>query len=220
MIYVLSGGEKIRSIIYVTYPAGSICTCKNGTKTLKAKDTSGYALFNVKPGTYTVECHTSDNSQSASKSVSVTAEGRSEIVTLSFLYYLYNTGDECTAITGGWKARKQGSGGTFTKKETSLYVQGVSGNGMNAATANTIDLTPFSTAKIRLVKVSSSGIGKVFFTTNSVYSETGNSTLNLSATSEPKVVSLDIKSLNGSYYAVFNSINSREIEFDQMWLEE
>lgn len=29
------------ALIAVTYPSGSVCTCMNGSKTLKAKDTSG-----------------------------------------------------------------------------------------------------------------------------------------------------------------------------------
>lgn len=83
MIYVLSGGEKIRSIIAVTYPEGSICTCSNGTKTLKARDTSGKALFNVSTGTWTVSC--TDGSETASETVSITAEGQVKAVELSYV---------------------------------------------------------------------------------------------------------------------------------------
>lgn len=213
--------------ISITYPAKSTCVVKNSGGQTVASDTNNgsstktwTAIVNA-TGTYTVTATATDGSgKSKSQSVSIKTDGQSESVTLSYLYYLYNTGDECKAITGGWKARKQGSGGTFTKRETSIYVQGMADNGMNAATTNTIDLTPFSTAKIRLVKVSSGGSGKVFFTTTSGYTESGSGDLSLSATSKPKIVSLDIKSLNGSYYAVFNSLNGKEIEFDQMWLEE
>lgn len=35
------------AVISVTYPEGSVCTCANGNKVLKAKDTSGQALFLV-----------------------------------------------------------------------------------------------------------------------------------------------------------------------------
>ena len=84
------GGEKLFAVIAVTYPAGSICTC--GGKA--AKDTSGYALFNVKAGTYTVECHTSDNSQSKSTSVTVADgdAGKSIPVTLSYELVLFESG--------------------------------------------------------------------------------------------------------------------------------
>ena len=213
--------------INITYPATSTCVVTNSSGQTIASDTNTGSSTKTwtatvhATGTYTVTATATDGSgKSKSQSVSITADGQSESVTLSYLYYLYNTGDECTAITGGWKARKQGSGGTFAKRETSIYVQGMSDNGMNAATTNKIDLTPFSTAKIRLIKVSSGGIGKFFFSTSSGYTESGSSNLSLSATSKPKVVSLDIKSLNGLYYAVFLSLNGCEIEFDQVWLEE
>lgn len=97
MIYVLSGGGKLLSIIGVTYPAGSICTC--GGK--KAKDTSGKALFNVKAGTYTVSC--TDGSRTTSKTVSITTEGQVESVTLSYWDgTLFDNGNQYPEITGGW----------------------------------------------------------------------------------------------------------------------
>lgn len=213
--------------INITYPATSTCVVTNSSGQTVASDTNTGSTTKTwtatvsATGTYTVTATATDGSgKSKSTTVSITADGQSKSVTLTYLYYLYNTGDECKAITGGWKARKQGSGGTFTKRETSIYVQGVSNNGMNAATTNKIDLTPFSTAKIRLIKVSSNGVGNFFFSTSSGYTESGSGTLSLPTVTNPKIVSLDITSLNGSYYAVFSSLNGREIEFDQMWLEE
>lgn len=51
----LKGAGRVFSIIAVTYPAGSVCTCSDGTTTLTARDTSGKALFNVpSAGTWTV----------------------------------------------------------------------------------------------------------------------------------------------------------------------
>lgn len=95
------GGEKIKSIITVAYPAGSICTCSNGSKTLKAKDTSGNAIFNVGVGTWTVTA--TNGTYTASKTVSITRDGQGEYVELIYLLYLYNEGDECTDVTGGWR---------------------------------------------------------------------------------------------------------------------
>ena len=208
--------------IAVTFPSDcTSVTCTKGDTVLSVPSgslSSGSYTFNIpEVGEWVLYC--TNGIDSDTETVNVTEE-KAYSVALSFLYYLYNTGDECTAVTGGWKARKQGSRGTFTKKETSIFVKGIPDNGMNAATINTIDLTPFSTAKIRLVNVSSDGGGTVFFTTNGGYSESGSGILRLPITSKPKVVSLDIKALEGSYYAVFNTINNCEIEFDQMWLEE
>lgn len=80
----LKGAGRVFSIIAVTYPAGSICTCSNGTKTLKARDTSGKALFNVpSDGTWAVSC--TDGTRTAMVDVSITADGQVESVTL--MYY-------------------------------------------------------------------------------------------------------------------------------------
>ena len=76
-------GARLRAVIAVTYPEGNICTCSNGTKTLKARDTNGKALFNVTVGEWTVSC--TDGSRTKSASVSITADGQSESVALSIV---------------------------------------------------------------------------------------------------------------------------------------
>ena len=85
MIYVLGGSIKMFAVIGVTYPSGSTCTCTNGTKTLKAKGTSGTAIFNV-PSTDTWTVTATNGDKTASKSVSITAEGQTENVTLTYAY--------------------------------------------------------------------------------------------------------------------------------------
>ena len=45
MIYVMSGSAKAFAVIGVTYPAGSVCTCSDGAKTLSLKDTGGQGFF-------------------------------------------------------------------------------------------------------------------------------------------------------------------------------
>ena len=142
MIYVLSGNPSLYAVIVVTYPAGSICTC--GGKS--AKDTSGYALFNVKAGTYIVECHTSDNSKSKSISVTVAESDKGQVknVTLAYDLVLYSAGDEHTAITGGWVSKRAC---TITKNTDNLYVVATMTYTVNSgvfATANKIDLSHYS----------------------------------------------------------------------------
>ena len=75
--------SKPYAVIGVTYPSGSTCTCTNGSKTLTAKDTSGKALFVIpSAGTWTVKAVS--GSKSTSKTVSITAEGQVESVTLVY----------------------------------------------------------------------------------------------------------------------------------------
>ena len=122
MIYVLSRGVgKAYAVIGVTYPAGSTVTCTNGTKTLTAKDTTGKALFVIpSAGTWTVKAV--KGGQSASKAVSITAEGQVETVELSYQLYIFKSGSGLTAgysVNGGgnvsndaisWSGNSEGGG--------------------------------------------------------------------------------------------------------------
>ena len=81
----------VYAVIGVTYPSGSTCTCSNGSTTLTAKDTSGRALFVLTAkGTWTVKAV--KGSQSASKAVSITADGQVATVTLAFELVLFKNG--------------------------------------------------------------------------------------------------------------------------------
>ena len=69
------GGGIPYAVIGVTYPSGSVCTCKSGTLTLTAKDTSGKVLFVIPyAGTWTVKAV--KGSQSKSTAVKITTEGQ------------------------------------------------------------------------------------------------------------------------------------------------
>jgi hypothetical protein len=79
----LIGSGRITAIIAVTYPEGSVCTATDGTKTLRAKDTSGTALFNVTPGEWTVTA--TDGVETATETVTITEAGQVEKVTLHYV---------------------------------------------------------------------------------------------------------------------------------------
>ena len=114
MIYVLSGGAgKPYAVIGVTYPSGSTCTCTNGSKTLKAKDTTGKAIFVIpSAGTWTVKAVS--GSKSTSKTVSITAEGQVETVTLTYELYIFKSG---SGLTAGYSVA--GSGGNVSNANIS-----------------------------------------------------------------------------------------------------
>ena len=98
------GGGTPYAVIGVTYPSGSVCTCTNGTLTLTAKGTGGKAIFVIpSAGTWTVTAVS--GSKSTSKTVSITAEGQVETVTLIFETILWEAGsDQNTSLTGGFAA--------------------------------------------------------------------------------------------------------------------
>ena len=81
----------VYAVIRVTYPSGSTCTCTSGSTTLKAKDTTGTALFIITAkGTWTVKAV--KGSQTASKAVSITADGQVTTVALAFELVLFKNG--------------------------------------------------------------------------------------------------------------------------------
>lgn len=149
MIYVMSGGgiSDAYAAISVTYPAGSICTCTNGTKTLTAKDTSGRWLFLLPSGgNWTVKCVTTDNTKSKEKTITVT-EKFSYSVTLSYAYYLFQSG---TGLASGISVKPFFSayGYNITTNaitwSTSVYV----GNQLSILPA--INLSEYNTLHIEL----------------------------------------------------------------------
>ena len=92
---------KVYAVIGVTYPTGSTCTCTDGAKTLTAKDTTGRALFVIPyAGTWTVTAVS--GSQSASKAVSITAEGQVETVELTYGLYIFKNG---SGLTSGYSIK-------------------------------------------------------------------------------------------------------------------
>lgn len=133
------------AIISVTYPEGSVCTCSNGSITLTAKDTSGKALFVIpEAGTWTVTAV--NGSQSASKAVSITADGQVATVTLAYNLVLFNGTDNTTA-TGGWTFGRWTSGGSeFSNARISnkQIVYSQSGYG-GIFTKKQIDVTNYKT---------------------------------------------------------------------------
>lgn len=238
MIYVMSGGAPLYAIIAVTYPSGSICTC--GGKA--AKDTSGYALFNVKAGTYTVECHTSDNSKSKSTSVTVAEsdKGKSKSVALAYELVLFDYGDK-TSFTGGWNASKvrfkqvsgQAGGAAPTVTTNSngsinvvSYGDGCSGSYI---TVNAIDLTGYSIVRF---------IGSVTESAGDFHACSGfAASQNLEEFLQPNSAAsmnfpneasssyngtenfLDISGLSGSYYFIFGVYNATKVTIEKLWLE-
>lgn len=83
MIYVMSGGTKLFAAIGVTYPEGSILTCTKGSKTLRAKTSTGQWVFSIpEAGDWTVTA--TDGTNTRSQTVSITAEGQGVSMILNY----------------------------------------------------------------------------------------------------------------------------------------
>ena len=112
MIIPVSGG-KLFAVIAVTYPAGSTCTCVNGTKTYTAKDTSGQWIFRIpSAGTWTVTA--TDGTNTKTQEVSITAEGQVENVELKYALYLFKAG---TGVLTGYSVTSTDPKGNFSNTD-------------------------------------------------------------------------------------------------------
>lgn len=147
--------------INITYPAGSTCTCSDGTTTLSAPDTSGtWACIVPNAGTWTAAA--TDGVENTSESVSITTDGQIVAIELSYLLWLYKSGNTYNAVTGGWSVSKHPStGGSFDGVLTlnadsmllSTEVLGGSVGYANAFTNNSIDLTGVNTLKFKITGI-------------------------------------------------------------------
>lgn len=147
--------------INITYPAGSTCTCSDGTTTLSAPDTSGtWACIVPNAGTWTAAA--TDGVENTSESVSITTDGQTVVIELSYLLWLYKSGNTYNAVTGGWSVSKHPStGGSFDGVLTlnadsmllSTEVWGGSVGYANAFTNNSIDLTGVNTLKFKITGI-------------------------------------------------------------------
>lgn len=147
--------------INITYPAGSTCTCSDGTTTLSAPDTSGtWACIVPNAGTWTATA--TDGVENTSESVSITTDGQIVAIELSYLLWLYKSGNTYNAVTGGWSVSKHPStGGSFDGVLTlnadsmllSTEVWGGSVGYANVFTNNSIDLTGVNTLKFKITGI-------------------------------------------------------------------
>ena len=95
--------------IHVTYPEGSTCTATDGVTTLTAPDTSGtWACVVPNAGTWTVTVV----DKQWDENVVLTNDGQSVGVNMSERW-LYNSGVDNEAITGGWFATNENSNLVF-----------------------------------------------------------------------------------------------------------
>lgn len=130
--------------INITYPAGSTCTCSDGTTTLSAPDTSGtWACIVPNAGTWTVT--STSGTETDSKAATITTDGQSTSVELSYALFLFKPNAPSDIIAGEWEM----PGNSTVTAEAELTVKSVNNyNGdrtWSARTKGQIDLTEYST---------------------------------------------------------------------------
>lgn len=130
--------------INITYPAGSTCTCSDGTTTLSAPDTSGtWACIVPNAGTWTVT--STSGAETDSKAVTITTDGQSTSVELSYALFLFKPNAPSDIIAGEWEMPVNGA----VTAEAELTVKSVNhynrGETISVRTKGQIDLTEYST---------------------------------------------------------------------------
>ena len=178
--------------INITYPAGSTCTCSDGTTTLSAPDTSGtWACIVPSAGKWTATATDGDKSKSAD--VVITADGQIESITLQYVTYLFKDGETYDSLTGGWQ-------GTVNTEKQALFLYVTAGKTGFVYPKSKIDLTNYDTVSAVVTEnVSGSSTFSLYITETIGQSAVASATLSAGAATR---VDLDVSSVTGSYYVV------------------
>lgn len=189
--------------IDITYPAGSTCTCSDGTTTLSAPDTSGtWACIVPNAGAWTVS--STNGTESDSQIVSIATDGQTASVELSYQIVFVNDSGQATNPPAVKKFGQYNSELTFTQNSDryTVSVQANDGNYGGYSTAYfTVDLTKYSTIKL-VINATQAG-GREYFLTvwktlGSGYEDNKVAQATIPSGSKT-TVTLDVSSLTGSH---------------------
>lgn len=176
--------------INITYPAGSTCTCTNGSTALTAPDTSGTWVCTVpNAGTWTVSSTDGDKSKSAD--VVITTDGQTESVTLLYITYLFKDGETYDSLTGGWQ-------GTVNAEKQALQLSAAAGKTAAAYTKSKVNITGYSTMLVTTDVANN--IGLYLIITSVVPGETWNRVAEVEIANGASKISLDISKITGEYF--------------------
>lgn len=213
--------------ISITYPAKSKCVVKNSSGTTVASNTNTGTSTKTwtatvgATGTYTVTATATDGSgKTKSTTVSITADGQSESVTLRYELVLYNYGDQCESVTGGWKTVGN-QPGSIVFNSDHIYWSHVEGSNVDSAvvTNNLIDFSGYT--KLRF-EVSYSGITywcRCGYSPNQLY-DNFTAYVQLSGTNTEKTIKdVTLQNEGEMYPKVFFGAGVTYLRVYKVWLE-
>ena len=175
--------------INVTYPAGSTCTCSDGTTTLTAPNTSGsWTCIVYNAGTWTATATDGDKSKSAD--VVITTDGQTESVTLLYITYLFKDGETYDSLTGGWQ-------GTVNAEKQALQLIVQAGKTQNVHTKSKVDMTDYSTISVK-TDANVHNVRLYLIIEDSIVASKPVAKAELNTASDE--VSLDISNITGSHF--------------------
>ncbi len=187
--------------INVTYPAGSTCTCSDGTTTLTAPNTSGsWTCIVYNAGTWTATATDGDKSKSAD--VVITTDGQTENITLQYITHLFNNGDTCDAITGGWGTGAT-SAGSASISGQQISIVAYAEKTFSCGPKNKIDVSEYKALSVTVDSIDNGSLSVYLYAT-SISNPAAKVT-----TATTGTVSLDISSVFGAN-TVMLSFNSEK----------
>ena len=248
MIIRRGGGASLKAtdaLLRVQAPAGSTVTITKGSVSKtdlgheNADDHTVYDYYFIihqsqfdSQNAWTVTATLSGDT--ASDTIIIDAADEYD-VELSYRFYIYNLGDEVSAVTGGYSSNNNGNGtNTFTKYDTymTLYSKSTGGAGnICCYTANSIDLTGYNTLKMLYdFEGDTNGGGEIGIKetapTSGGYSgsQVYVATQGFNEVGTDLVVSLDISTVSQSLYVVVRhwittNNHTRTDRIKQIWLE-
>ena len=186
--------------INITYPAGSTCTCSDGTTTLSAPDTSGSWTCTVpNAGTWTVT--STSGTETDSKAVTITTDGQSTSVELSYALFLFKPNAPSDIIAGEWEM----PGNSTVTAKAELTVKSVNNfNGYRTISARTkgqIDLTEYSTLQATCKASGGSDTKLEVYSGSSVVASTA-------IGADLTTVTVDISALSGLHSIGFGGVHT------------
>ena len=232
---ISKGGKGLLPEIIVTAPSGSTLDLMQGSVVLQTytlSSTETQHTFTVKnTGTYIVRG--TSGSDTASVEVVVDTIG---LYSCTIEYFnglrLYWLGDECEDVTGGYVSTQhttpQGSGGTFNKNTTSIYVKGTSAYSCGeygCRTSNKIDFSPYKTLRINILSSVQSGYysscAKIVISSVETYDEPTIIKMLTVEGSPTGELELDISGISNTpyYLLVVGLAVNGSITIDKIWLE-
>ena len=186
--------------INITYPAGSTCTCSDGTTTLSAPDTSGtWACIVPNAGTWTAT--STSGTETDSKAVTITTDGQSTSVELSYALFLFKPNAPSDIIAGEWEI--PGNGTVTAEAELTVNSKNAYGDykTWSARTKGQIDLTEYSTLQ---ATCKASGGSRTKLEVYSVSSAVASTSIGADLTT----VTVDISALSGLHSIGFSGKHS------------
>lgn len=236
--YIVPGNSsnKPKAYLSVTFPEDSVCTATHDGKgkTLTAKDTSGFFVFNLPYiGEWTVSI--TNGTKTVSQTVDITFVGQN--LTIDLEYWdgvIYNAGVEyegginTVRAIGGSSMSTGTPTATATKNSTYIrlncaksHIHGYAGYAC-AASGTKIDLSKYSKVAVNLSTCNTSAT--LMVTSSSPYS-TGTSiawgsTLASATLSATGVTALDVSNVDSGYVCVYltsGSTESRIVDITKMY---